>query len=102
MTDELKSAVELALEKLDRELGASIPLSDQARQKIGEIRAKYQSKIAQEEITAQEKIRAALRQGDYATVEQVQARLAEEKRRLEEACEKEVAKVREADQSKTS
>ncbi|GAB4255543.1 MAG: hypothetical protein Kow00109_30480 [Acidobacteriota bacterium] len=102
MSDELKSAVELALEKLDRELGASVPLSDEAKQKISEIRAKYQSKIAQEEITAQERIRAAVMQGDFATVEQVQARLAEEKRRLEEACEKEVAKIREADQKKTS
>lgn len=97
MSDELKSAVELALEKLDREMGTGVALSGETKNKIAEIRSKYRAKIAQEEITTQDKIRAALSQGDFAQIDTLQAQLAEVKRRLEAACEKEVAAVRKAE-----
>jgi hypothetical protein len=62
MEKPLKSAVELAMERLrkqDAEAGvASVPLSDAQKTSIAEVRNFYQAKIAQVEVLHQSKVRA--------------------------------------------
>jgi len=95
MTNEMKSAIELAMEKLDREMGESLPkLSDEQKQEIASIRAKYQSKIAQEEISLQSAIRDAYRRGDRSEVAQLEQNLLSERQRFERQMEKEIAEIR--------
>jgi len=102
MSDEMKSAVELAMEKLDRELGAQVrSLTARQKEEIAEIRSLYRSKIAQAEISAQTKIREALLRGDAALAAQAEQELGSEKQRLERLMEKEVESVRNAPEPKS-
>lgn len=95
MTDELKSAVELALEKLDREIGERVPqLSEKQKERISEVRSRYQAKIAELEIANQSKIRKAGQAGDYSSIEESRARLTSEKQRLERARDREIERIR--------
>jgi hypothetical protein len=95
MSDELKSAVELALEKLDRETGESVPrLTDEQKAAIAELRSKYEARIAELEIATQGKIRKARETGDYETMRKIQAEMADERRRLESSRDREIEKIR--------
>lgn len=93
MSDDLKSALEIALERLDRELGAPPPLNPEQKAKIAAVRARYEAKIAEQELAAQERRKQALGSGDWAKAEEAQARLLEERRRLEAAREREIEAV---------
>ena len=95
MSDELKSALDLALEKLDKEMGAAPKLTGEQKDTISDIRSRFKSKIAEVEIAAQSTIREALQKGDMSVAESAKANMIDEKRRLEEKMEREVAKVRE-------
>jgi hypothetical protein len=95
MTDELKSAVELALEKLDREMQNDLPqLNDDQKKHISEIRSKFQAKIAELEISTQSTIRKARQSGDFSTVGEAEARLSSERQRLERMRDQEIEQVR--------
>ena len=95
MTDELKSAVELAMERMERETGdAPRRLSDEQKRRIAAVRAKVEARIAEEEIAAQSHLRAAAQKGDSAAFEEAKRRLASEKRRLEESRDREIEKIR--------
>jgi len=95
MSDELKSALDLAMEKLDREMGASVqPLTDDQKARIADIRSRYSAKAAEIEIATQAKIREALQSGDYEAAEEARKILSDEKQRFERAQEKELEKVR--------
>jgi hypothetical protein len=63
MTDEPKSALELAmarLKKQDADAGVSEhPLTEDQKREIGEVRKMYAAKLAQEEILYQSKLAAA-------------------------------------------
>jgi hypothetical protein len=96
LSDELKSAVELALEKLDREMGENIPkLSEDQRDRIAEIRKKYQAKIAEAEISAQTEIRKELEAGNSEGVAEAEKRLANEKQCLQSERDQRISKIRE-------
>lgn len=94
MSDELKSAMELAMERLDREMGRPASLSPEQKQQIAEIRARYEAKIAEQELAAQDRRKQALAAGDWAKLQEIDARVLEERRRLEAAREAELEKVR--------
>jgi vacuolar-type H+-ATPase subunit H len=95
MSDELKSALDLAMEKLDRETGPRPqPLTDDQKVKIADIRSRYSAKTAELEIATEAKVRKALQSGDHETAEQAQRILSAEKQRFEQAQEKEIKKVR--------
>jgi len=97
MSDELKSALDLAMEKLNREMGGPAPkLDDQQKAAIAEVRSRYSARIAQEEISCQQAIRSAIMAGDAEGAEKARKRLVDERRRLDAACEKEVEKIRSA------
>lgn len=94
MDDELKSAVELAMEKMESGEGAVEKLSDEQKEQIAEIRSKYRAKIAEAEISLQSKIRKARSQGDVASIEAMQQHFASERQKFEERMEREIRKVR--------
>jgi hypothetical protein len=73
MDKPLKSAVELAMERLrkqDAEAGiASVPLSDAQKASIAEVRNFYQAKIAQVEVLHQSKVRATFNPEEHQRLE---------------------------------
>lgn len=95
MDDELKSAVELAMEKMERGEGTVEKLSDDQKEQIAEIRSRYRAKIAEAEISLQSKIKKARGQGDMAAIEMMQQDFASERQKFEERMEREIRKVRE-------
>ncbi len=98
MSDELKSAWEVALEKMEgREDMAVEKLTQEQKAAIGEIRKKYQARVAESEIGTQSRIKAALQSEAYDEVEKLQLHLAEDKQRLNREMEKEVEKIRKGD-----
>lgn len=95
MSDDLKSAWEIALEKLEgRDDMAVEKLSEEQKQAIAEIRTKYQSRIAEVEINSQSQMRKALEAVNYEEVEKLNLNLSDEKRRLNRRMEKEIKKIR--------
>ncbi|HLV02316.1 MAG TPA: hypothetical protein VKZ59_13680 [Acidobacteriota bacterium] len=94
MDDELKSAIELAMEKVERGDGTIEKLSDDQKAQIAEIRSKYRAKIAEAEISLQSKIKKARIQGDIAAIEMARQDFASERQKLEERMEREIRKVR--------
>ena len=96
MSDELKSAWELALEKL-QENGSVRKLTEQQKQQISEIRKKYQARIAEREISLQSQMRKAAQEGALEQVESVQKQLVEERQVLQAEMEEKVEEIRQAE-----
>ncbi len=97
MADELKSAWELALEKLDADPDtAARKLTEEQKAEIAELRRQLQAKIAETEIALQSSIRTAVERGDYSEVENIREKLGAEKKRLNAEWERKIEKVRQA------
>ena len=64
----MKSAYELAMEKLDREQGQSKPVSEDQKKRIAEVDSRLKAKIAEIEILEDPKIAAAKMGGDMDAV----------------------------------
>ena len=97
----LKSAWELSLERSDKlapELKSQKKLTENQKQDISEIRKEYTAKIADRDLTSQDKIRKL---SDRVRPEEIEAKKLEleeqfqfDKKTLEEEMEKEVEAVR--------
>src|SRR5512141_941462 len=95
MSDELKSAWELAMEKLNLQNTDQVEkLSDEQKAEIADIRRKYKARVAEAEITTEGRIRAAVEQGKYEDIEVIRQQLVDERNRLNRSMESEVEKVR--------
>ncbi|RPI29279.1 MAG: hypothetical protein EHM61_02100 [Acidobacteria bacterium] len=95
MSDELKSAWELALEKLNAQEGAPVEkLSEEQRTAVAEIRSRYKAKVAEAEIGAESQIKQAVQSGKYDQIEQIKQRLVDERNRLNREMESEVEKAK--------
>lgn len=92
----MKSAYELAMERLDQDSSESerTPLSQKQKDELAEIDAKYKAKIAEKEIFLISKIEAARAVGSNNEVAAIQRQLSDEKERLEEECELQKDSVR--------
>ncbi len=90
----MKSAYELAMERLNRSAPAAPPLSAQQKERLAETDRIYQGKIAERAIFLQEKIATALSTGDLAAVEELEKQKASERLRLEEEREVEKERIR--------
>ena len=97
MTDEkpLKSAVELAMERLakkDADAGVeSRPLTDAQKAAIAEARNFYDAKIAEQEVLHQSKMRASL---DPAVRETLAAEYRRDRERLASERDRKIEKIR--------
>ena len=96
----MKSAVELAMEKLGKQQGeaSSTPLTDEQRQQISDLRQQYDAKIAEKEIMLQSEIRKVVQRRPpheaVATVQDLQKQLQETKAALRKELEGKVAAIR--------
>ena len=70
----MKSAYELAMEKLQKE-SPDIKLTDEQRAELAELDKKYQAKIAEREVFLEGKIAEAVAAGEYEAAEQIQKEL---------------------------
>jgi hypothetical protein len=105
MTDQPKSAWEIALEKLqkqDKARGESGPaaLSGAQKKAIAEIRARSQAKLAEAEILHRSNVAKAA--GETEAIEKLEEELRIERRRIDDQREREIAKVRESRGGTTS
>jgi hypothetical protein len=90
----MKSAYELAMERLEKE-SPSIKLTDDQRSQLAEIDSLYKSKMAEKELLLKEQIQREHAAGKFKEVESLQQQLSSELRRLAQECESKKESVRE-------
>ena len=89
----MKSAYELAMERLQK--GApSITLTEDQKKQLGEIDSTFKAKIAEREVFLKDQITKAEGAGKFDEVEALQKQLASEVRRLQDDCESKKEKLR--------
>ncbi|HEY0863247.1 MAG TPA: hypothetical protein VGD97_04015 [Lacunisphaera sp.] len=90
----MKSAYELAMERLAKADPAAAPLNAEQKARLAEIDRVYQGKLAEREIFLQQQLNAALAAQKLDEADQVRKQIAGEKARLEEEREDEKERVR--------
>ena len=96
MSDELKSAWEIALEKMEASGETRVEeLSEEQKEAIAETRRKYRARIAEAEINSAARIRGALESGQVDQIQGLQEELSRERRKLEDRMESKVEAIRE-------
>ena len=89
----MKTAYELAMERLNKSSPAVKVTADQKKQ-LAELDSRYAAKIAEREISLKEEIARATAAGDPEKTEQLQAQLVNERKSLQAELEDKKAKVR--------
>ena len=89
----MKSAYELAMERLEKQSPSS-KLTDDQRAQLAEIDSLYKSKMAEKELLLSDQIRLERAAGKTSEVEKLQQQLASELRRLTEERESKKENVR--------
>ena len=92
----MKSAYELAMERLAKSEPAAKALTAEQKARLGEIDRVYQGKIAEREIFLKQKLEAALAGQQFDEADKIRQQIAGEKARLEEEREDEKERVRRA------
>ena len=94
----MKSAVELAMEKLGKTQAPEPPLTDAQRREISDLRQQYEAKIAEKDIMLQSEIRALVQrrppQEAVVTARELQEKFQETKKALQQELEEKIATVR--------
>jgi len=97
----MKSAYELAMERLQKEEPESIPsLSQEQKEELLRLDESYKAKIAEREIFLQKQLTEARSKGDAEAVAQIEKQIRSERERMEE--EREAAKEKVRDNSSSS
>jgi len=90
----MKSAYELAMERLDRSEPAARPLTAEQKQRLAEIDRVHQGKVAEREIFLRQQLDKALAAEQWDEADKVKKQIAQEKARLEEERDAEKERVR--------
>jgi hypothetical protein len=90
----MKSAYELAMERLEKE-SPSLKLTDDQRSQLAEIDSLYKSKMAEKELLLRGQIQREQAAGKFKEVESLQQQLSSELRRLAQECESKKESIRE-------
>jgi hypothetical protein len=90
----MKSAYELAMERLAKSEPKEKPLSSAQKARLAELDTLYKSKWAEREVFLKGQLEKALADGEADAAEQVRTQLAREKARLDEEREDEKERVR--------
>ena len=90
----MKSAYELAMERLAKSDPAAKPLSAEQKARLADLDKVYQGKIAEREIFLKQQLTAALAAQNFDEADKVRKQIASEKARLEEEREDEKERVR--------
>ena len=89
----MKSAYELAMERLEKSKPSMSPTPEQKEQ-IAEIDSSYRAKIAEKELFLKDQIRTARADGKFDEAESLEKQLSVDIRRLQEDCEEKKEKLR--------
>jgi hypothetical protein len=96
----MKSAVELAMEKLGKRHAKddTIPLTDEQRREIGDVRKQYEAKIAEKEIMLQADIRGLVQRHPpheaAAAAKELQEKFQETRKALQQELDEKIAVIR--------
>lgn len=88
----MKSAYELAMERLEKESPSGTPLTNEQKAEIAEIQKKSDAKIAEIKILAEDEMKKA--GGNMQVLQEIKANMQNDIRREEEACEQKKQNVR--------
>ena len=94
----MKSAYELAMERLAKSDPSSAPLTAEKKARLAEIDRVYQGKVAEREIFLKQKLQSALGARNLDEADKIRQEIASEKARLEAEREDEKERVRRAKQ----
>ena len=89
----MKSSYELAMERMG---GEDKPLTDEQKDRIAEVGAKYKAKIAERKIFLEKAIQDALAQEKTEEADELRSQLVQETAKLETKSEEEKDKIRES------
>ena len=89
----MKSAYELAMERLEKN-APTVALSSEQKEQIAEVESSYRAKIAEKELFLKDQIRQARAGGSTDEAESLEKQLSVEVRRLREDCEEKKEKLR--------
>ena len=90
----MKSAYELAMERLKGSEPDAAPLSAGQKERLAELDARYKAKIAEREIFLRKAVAEAVERNQYEEVEKIRQQMTNERARLEDEREVEKEKVR--------
>jgi hypothetical protein len=94
----IKSAVELAMERLGKQQSTEPSLTDAQRQEISDLRKQYEAKIAEKDIMLQAEIRQLIQrrppQEAAVTARELQEKFQEAKKALQKELEEKITAVR--------
>jgi hypothetical protein len=90
----MKSAYELAMERLAKSDPSAAPLTAEQKSRLAEIDRVYQGKIAEREIFLKQQLKSALTAQNLGEADKVRQQISSEKARLEEEREDEKERVR--------
>jgi len=90
----MKSAYELAMERLAKSDPATKPLTAEQKNRLAEIDRVYQGKTAEREIFLKQQLNTALGGQQFDEADKIRQQIAGEKARLAEECEEEKERVR--------
>ena len=89
----MKSAYELAMERLEK-TQPSVALNEDQKKQLADIDSTYRAKIAERELVLRDEIRKAQTAGNLEDVEKLEKQLTSEIARLREDCEAKREKLR--------
>ncbi len=90
----MKSAYELAMERLKAAEPDAAPLSAEQKERLAELDVRYKAKIAEREVFLRKALDEAAERGEGEAIEQISRQMANERARLEDEREAEKEKVR--------
>jgi hypothetical protein len=90
----MKSAYELAMERLAKSEPAEQPLTAEKKARLAEIDRVYRGKLAEREIFLKQQLDAALGDQKFDEADKIRKQIAGEKARLAEECDEEKERVR--------
>lgn len=92
----MKSAYELAMERLAKSEPATAPLTAEQKARLADLDRVYQGRIAEREIFLKQQLEAALAAHNLEEADKVRKQIANERARLEAEREEEKERVRRA------
>ena len=90
----MKSAYELAMERLKAAEPDAAPLTAEQKERLAELDVRYKAKLAEREVFLRKALDEAAERGEGEAVEQIGRQMANERARLEDEREAEKEKVR--------
>jgi hypothetical protein len=91
----MKSAFELAMERLNKD-SPTVKLTKDQKKQMAELDSKYAAKIAEREIFLKTEIAKAVEKGDFEAMEQLQKQLVSTRKSLQVELEEKKEKLRQS------